>query len=507
MIQALRTLVSRRFSNLIESLENLQTPFSYYVVTFVAIVVLRDFVEDFSAHATPDVPAIFIHFFLSYTALSAALIVILQALTDVDVRRVSRVVMVSFALIWLAPVLDILIGGLNVFAPAYITESQHLLTDYFTYFGPLVKSGVTPGMRIEIGCAILLALGYTLLKTKSMGKGIVSVFLTYTIIFAYIAMPAILTRLGIHPELTPLFLPKFYFLLTVAQILYLLYRLYPGPFLTMVRDVRPLRLFHYQFMFVFGVCLAVYYGYADLSQLSIPVLDLILIFFSITFAWLYSIVTNNLEDIEIDAITNPNRVTITKSIDGKTYQQIGWLLLTLATLCALLINFSYTFMLWLFIGIYFIYSMPPLRLKRFFLVSKFLLGLNALVLAIAGYMYVTGNSIHEFPIAFIPFFLVGMTLALNFIDIKDYAGDKQAGIQTMSVLFGQKKAKQVIGVSFMLCYLMLFYIIGDSRLLLPLLFGGAVQFYFVNKKHYQEWLILVTHLVSLLGACIYFLSN
>lgn len=507
MIQALWTQVQHHFSSVIESLENLQTPFSYYVVTFVAIVLLRDFAEDFSAHATPEVPAIFIHFFLSYTALSAALIVALQALTGVDVRRVARVVMASFALIWLAPVLDILIGGLNVFAPAYITESKLILSGYFTYFGPIVQSGVTPGMRIEIGCAILLSLGYTLLKTKSVGKGIASVFLTYTIIFAYIALPAIVTHLGIHPELTPLFLPKFYFLLTLAQILYLLYRLYPGPFLTMVRDVRPLRLCHYQFMFVLGVCLAVYYGYADLSQRSIPPLDVLLIFCSITFAWMYSIVTNNLEDIAIDAISNPYRVTITKSIDRKAYQQIGWLLLVLALSCALLINFSYTFMLGLFIGIYFMYSMPPFRIKRFFLVSKFLLGLNALVLAIAGYMYVTGNSIHEFPIVFIPFFLVGMTLALNFIDIKDYAGDKQAGIQTMSVLFGQKNAKLVIGVSFMLCYLMLFYIIGDSRLLLPLLVGAVVQFYFVNKTHYQEWLILVTHLVSLFGAFVYFLSN
>jgi 4-hydroxybenzoate polyprenyltransferase len=105
-------------------------------------------------------------------------------------------------------------------------------------------------------------------------------------------------------------------------------------------------------------------------------------------------------------------------------------------------------------GFYFIYSSPPLRLKRIFIVSKFLVGSATLMAFMLGYSFFTG-SLEGFPfLSVIPAWGL-LSLSANYIDLKDYAGDRKDHIQTLPVILGMKRARVIIAISCILTYLLI----------------------------------------------------
>jgi 4-hydroxybenzoate polyprenyltransferase len=96
-----------------------------------------------------------------------------------------------------------------------------------------------------------------------------------------------------------------------------------------------------------------------------------------------------------------------------------------------------------------------------------------------------------------------VTLVINFIDLKDYEGDKKAGIKTLPVICGLKKAKLIIGGFFLISYAILNWVLLDTNLLVPGLIFGGLHFYYINKRQYQEKLVFLTYLLSLLLLFIY----
>jgi len=102
-------------------------------------------------------------------------------------------------------------------------------------------------------------------------------------------------------------------------------------------------------------------------------------------------------------------------------------------------------------------------------------------------------NIKNIPIIIYPIFLIGFTLTINFIDIKDYRGDKKLGIKTLPVLMGPKKSKLLIGLFFFLGYVFIFYI---TQLILFIILA-FLQFYLINKKSYKEKYIFIVYLLSL----------
>jgi len=130
--------------------------------------------------------------------------------------------------------------------------------------------------------------------------------------------------------------------------------------------------------------------------------------------------------------------------------------LGLALFYAGVVNFPTFFIISLFIGNYFLYSAPPLRIKRIPFFSKLLISLNSLILIILGFFIITG-SIINFPWEITIVFLIGATAVANFIDIKDYEGDKKVGVKTLPVILGIRKAKFLISLFFILTYLSVYF--------------------------------------------------
>jgi len=96
---------------------------------------------------------------------------------------------------------------------------------------------------------------------------------------------------------------------------------------------------------------------------------------------------------------------------------------------------------------------------------------------------------------------------IQFIDIKDYEGDKKEGIKTLPVVLGLKKSKRLIGAFFVLTYLSVYLVVKEKVLLIPLFVLGCIQYFLVNRKKYHERWVFIAYLLimfALLFLLIYF---
>ncbi len=279
------------------------------------------------------------------------------------------------------------------------------------------------------------------------------------------------------------------------------YALRKDYFLAVLRDIRPWRLIHFEAMLWTGIFLAKFFlpdtfsfG-ADKSPAAFSLMA------AVVFAWLFSVLTNNIVDHEIDKVANKKRPTVTSAIPLSYYKVLAAVFFGMAIIYSAAVDFTAFFLILVFVGNYFLYSMPPLRLKRVTFFSKGLIALNSLVILMLGYYLASGTIMVPGKITL--FFMVFMTAALNFIDIKDYEGDKRAGIKTLPVILGQKEAKLLISFFVAASYAFLLLIFPDYHLSPVAAALGTSQVVFINKNPYREKPIFLIYFLTILFILLY----
>ncbi len=170
---------------------------------------------------------------------------------------------------------------------------------------------------------------------------------------------------------------------------------------------------------------------------------------------MHAVHINDIVDVDIDKISNPNRPLIKKELSEKDMRETGHVWLLVALLGSWCAGFYPFFMSLIYIAAYYIYSAPPLRLRRFPGVSSFLIGIAGLATILSGFFFISANKqLQTFPMLLAAGIIVMITLAINVKDMKDIAGDKANGIITLPILFG-KNGPQVVGLCFALSFLLL----------------------------------------------------
>lgn len=496
-----------RFKGIIEKLENSRTPFYYFVLSFLFVTFVRSFFECFSdTDPFGALKLILItDYTLSYIVFATAIILLVHLVTKTELIKVAKVILPGFIVLISVPINDLIMSGGKGYDIAYLLPEIHgnLLHRFLTFFGEFYSSGMgaTPGIRVEIAFVLLAFFVYFYIKKINFIKNLFSVFAIYSIIFSVFAVPYFISfllkilKLELeHPQiLTVNLFPLILFLIGIL-LFYFADRNY---FKVILKDIRLFRLFHYEMMFFVGVFVA--YKICDpvftvsifFSFLFVPI--------SIVFAWLYSVMTNNIEDYEIDKISNQQRPLIKKEVDSALYNKTAWSFFFLALIYAGFVNFVSFFVILLFIGNYFLYSMPPFRLKRIPFFSKTFIALNSLVLVMLGFSIVSGVTIENIPVSGPLFFslLLVLTAMINFIDIKDYDGDKKEGIKTLPVLLGLKRSKILISIFFGVPYLLVFLIAKDLMTLIIFFLLGVFQVYLINRVDYKEKYVFTIYLLSI----------
>jgi len=496
----------------ISSLEGSKIPFKYFVLTFFFAVVLRIFLESFSAH-TPITAAIVFHYSLFDVSIAMSIILLFWFATGEKVKKIAKIVLPSFIVLIVVPIVDLLVTGGKGHSITYLLPGTHdnLLLRFLTFTGEFGQLGISPGIKVEGAIVLTAAFVYFFIKSKKAGltvkiaKGIFWAFLLYVLVFAYSAIlfpiKGVLDFAGLAYESVSFASIYTYLILIVVQAVPLAWLANKEYFKAIFREKQFLRLIHFEAMFVLGIVFGLC-GNIMFKLQAEQAFAFISTVIAIVLVCFFAMFSNNIADKEIDIVSNKKRAIASKSIEISKYKKISLAFLIAGLFYAAMVSFETFFFLLVFTGNYFLYSMPPLRLKRIPIISKIFISFNSLILVLLGFIFITGN-LADFPIVIIAIFLIGFTLSINFIDLKDVKGNKKAGIKTLPVLLGVKKAKILIGIFFAATYLSFALILKEFWTLPILAILAAIQFILINKKNYKEKPILALYLLSIIVLMIY----
>lgn len=492
--------------NIIHEIESSRHSLLFHFISFLAIITLRNLLECFSDH-TPILATRFLHYYLAYTILALNIIILLRFFIKGEIQKLIRVVLGGFIFILLGPLLDLLLswgGGYNI---SYFLPEVHtnIIQKFLTFFGGFEVSGVTPGIRIEIALILIALFTYVKLKTGSFLKSVFSVVAIYSLLFLYACLPLIIhllvTGMGYNYSYSDT-LMTYTYLLLLFILLILFYLIHNREILKgMVKDLRPFRILHYQMMFFLGILIYP----LKISEIFIypkNLLALMVMLAAILFACLTVIIMNNISDTHTDSANRRRNLLLAKTMSLAEYQRFGILALILMALYSLAMDFIVFFLLLCTVGNYFLYSMPPFRLKRIFFFSKLIISLNSVILVMTGFIF-AGGDVFEFPYKIAFYFTLLLTFPIQFIDIKDYEGDKAEGIKTGPVVLGLKASKILIGLFFFLAYLLTPVILKINKILPFTAAAGAVQFFLINKRKYQEQWVFTAYLLGMAALLLY----
>lgn len=479
----------------INSLEESTTPLKYTFLSFIFIITLRYFLELYSDNSELSLLR-YTHYALAYSALAGGLIILFCHGSKTSIEKTIRIILPSFLILLLPPTIDLMMSSGEGYNMAYMLPNIHsdLWQRYILFFGAFSNKGVTPGIQIEIALVVMGSFIYFSIKRNSLVIALLFSWLTYTLIFLYGAMPFLLEFIQLSLGYTYNYSDenmRDLFLVLLLVLGFWIYLLHSKSYsISLLKDMRYLRIAHFLLILLLGMVLAPEGINFDQNNFFQP----ILVCSAIIFAAIFSLITNNIEDIEIDKISNRERPTITGAIPIEHYSQIGWGCFGLSLLYASAVSIEILLLITLCIGNYFIYSIPPYRLKRVPLFSKLIIAFNTLACFLMGYL-LSGGSFN-LPLNTVALSMLALTATINFIDIKDYEGDKAAGIMTLPTLLGLKWSKRVIGAFFLLAYSLSYFVIDEDIFIIPSIITGIVLYLLINRKAYDERPIFIIYLGS-----------
>jgi 4-hydroxybenzoate polyprenyltransferase len=499
--------VIARLENIISRLEGQKIPFSYYLLIFISSLTLRNFLEIFSDTAKvpfrlfpetsnlffPAGYSIFIsfaHYYVFWIFTFLGLAIFFSLLTKTNIVSVLKTLFSFSLIITITPLFDLLITKGRGLAITYAHPKN-----IFELF-PLPNI-LTPGMLVTSLTAAFLTFVYCKIKTNKWTRGLWGAVILYSLLTFLSALPVVIK--ATHPlQIIRVLLIAIFFEFII--ILFLANKVY---FRAVFKDLRWLRIIHYLSMICFGILIS---RHALIKSIGANLSSFLLTVIAFILSWVGAMMLNDAEDYEIDLRSNQGRALVNNVVSkNELINWSSWLFLA-AAIFALGVNSQTSFFVVLVIGNSCLYSLPPLRLKRVPIFSKLFISFSSLVLVMLGYLF-AGGEILRFPPVVTWYFIVFVTLAMNLIDLKDVEGDTQAGIKTLPVIFGIRKAKIITGGFLFVAYFTLALILLDLRILLPAATLGIIQFMLINRKAFREKWVLLTHIAGMIALFSYLSSS
>ncbi|MBU2037453.1 UbiA family prenyltransferase [Patescibacteria group bacterium] len=521
-------------AKLIEKEINL--PFA--VLSILAVILIRACLELFSSPwYLGDIFSaffIFLNFPLYFCSVIFSLVLITYYFTGLEFKKVFNLGVLFSSVILLPPIIDLIVSGGRGLGMAYLffDSFSEMLPSLLSFFGKFIEPGITLGIRIEV-VLVLAGIAYlTYLKSKSFKKTIFALVVSYLVLFFLFSFPSIFAILfgnidyyrvanqpagsaayqslsdllsnslanGVHnlqglpTDKTLLFNQQLYilinrllWLIVLAQSVWLFYLGAPKVFKAWLKNLRWERVFYYWAISILGLFISFQWMSIDYSFNPVDILGLIVFFILVALSFWLAVGINDLYDIETDSISSPNRPlaigTITVGQQNLINLFLGlFILMGLAT-----INYAVLVLLLVFQAVYFIYSVPPLRLKRIFGLSSLLVGFNALLVMMAGFYFIAPiQKISFFPKHVLAMALFSFTLVAGIKDIKDYEGDKTNEIMTIPVVFGLKWGKRILGALAVLALLAVAWLTSLKSIAITSLIFSPILFVLINREDYEE---------------------
>jgi len=275
--------------------------------------------------------------------------------------------------------------------------------------------------------------------------------------------------------------------------------LYPSLTREIIRDLRPLRILHYVVLALLGIAVL---GNDEIIAAFFTNKETMLVFplfiVALTYAAVFAIVTNNIEDLEADKLTNQSRPLVLGTVNKSTYLLAGIICLAYSLLLSFLVQKEMFFGIFAISTGYYLYSCRPFRIKKIPIISKLFIGLNSFVVAMCGFV-LAGGRLNHFPLSWVLFILLPLSLSANFVDLKDTEGDRKTGVKTLPVLFGERKAKAFIAACTICTYLMAAILINIIWFYPLVTLMAVIHCYLLYRKPYNEKPVFIVYISGLLG--------
>lgn len=508
----------KRLETIFERIEATPLSLRSFILALLAIISVRVAIElffdgikfRFADHFLYQ----FSHHYLIFTLIYLTSLPLIVWFARVTIRQAALILLFGFLVIWTPPIVDEIISGGDGFWSFYAFDSlPGLVERYVTFFGDKPEVGITYGVRFEIGIVLLLMATYIIVKTRSFWRMLFGTLALYTNLFIIGVFPSLLTALMLGPEkgflnVTELDVarvmlsPESLFLLNppdVSVVLALKMDLVYATLLPLVivglllmffrpllralwHNLRLPQVIYHLGLFTLGAGLVLLYeGHTafELNWLHLSALPLLA--YAVVLAWITSVIVNDLYDTRIDALTNQYRPLITHAISPELYATIGCLTFGGSIFFAALVSTQFALLVILYQAIAWLYSAPPLRLKRFPGIATILAASASLLIFFGGYIvFSVEKNLTNLPWSISLLLFFAYTVLLPIKDFKDIAGDQADGVTTLPILWGESKAKRIIGALAFLIFISSPFVL-DIRHLFPVaFFFGSIAYWLLQ---------------------------
>ncbi len=506
-----------RIRKIFEQIEDRPLMLSTWAIALLAIIAVRIGIENALEHLTfrfaDQYFYQFSHHFLTFTIIFLVALPIVAWAGQVAIRKAANILLASFFIIWTPPIVDEIISqGTGLWSFYSFDSLLGLLRRYLTFFGDKPEIGITYGVRFEVGIVVVFILFYTWIKSRSLVRTLSAGLALYTALFIIGVLPSIVTLLLLGPNIgflavtehdivrlmlspAPLFIlnpPDIASVLAIKMSLIdasllvliatgLVFAYFREMFWILFRNARFPQLAYHAGLFAIGAALTFLYGETSFKPDIFHILGTFILLVAVECAWIASVVVNDFRDTDIDRISNPSRPLVTGAIDPSTYRTIGFLFFTASLFLAAIVSTQAALLLVLYQAIAYLYSADPLRLKSIPVIATALAaGASLLILFMGFIVFSTEKNIVALPVT-IPWLLFFAYLAIIPVkDFKDTEGDRADGVMTLPVLFGEERAKRLIG-AFVFCIFVISPFALSLRALFPLgLFFGAIGYWMLQ---------------------------
>lgn len=511
------------FLKLIESIENTPLTLKSFSVAFFALIIARLTVENtlglFRESSFFFFFFEFTHTLLFFLCSFLIMLPIVWWAGAVDLKKAANILLFGFLIILTPPIIDTWIFQGGHFWSFYEFDGlRGLFIRFFTLFGDTPDIGITYGVRVEV-VLVTIALGlYAFLKSGRVRKGLLVSLLSYTTLFILGTFPSWITLLVLafqkglfaitSSDVAALFLSpeqvlgrdlsdfrsvlNFKMSLVYALLIsllgsLLLFRQAPTYFLALLRNARFPQLVYHAGLLFLGMLLALYFSDGHFEFEFFHLLGIIVLLIAVESAWLASVIINDIHDTKIDALTNPDRPLIKSTIPTELYSVFSALFFIVSLVFSGIVSFSALLILLAYQAIAWLYSAPPLRLKKYPLLATFLAAFAGILVLIAGATSLSEtHDISTLPLPILSYLFIAYFLALPIKDFKDIAGDRNDHVYTIPVLLGAELGKQVIGALTFLLFVFSPFVLHARPLFFPALLFGALAFLALQKGTNDE---------------------
>lgn len=543
----------KALSQILDNLENKPFGFGLFVATFLSIVILRSFLENFAALNIGGYNFFFqwtaglVHFPLWFLNVFIWTSIIAYLFTKEKIIKIARLMIFSFPIILFPVIIDLMLtAGEGVELSYLFPQSIKELFSQTLYF--FTNKNLSIGLRAEIFISSAAVIFYAYRKTKNILKTIGATIIFYTTLIAiHGSLPGIIfifeksirdfsSATDIYSYYGSVLLSNWsmligrgyfpvnqaprefiYGIFNLATALFIFIMLNIGlllffyfwdkeKFLAFLKNLRMERLAHYWLMAILGIGIS-YITFDKLPPFStFNILSIIVFLLSIVAFRVSAIYFNDINDIKCDFISNPNRPLVSNKISIEDAQNISLSAFLLSLWGASILGYRILLFMLCAHALSFVYSSPPLRLKNLPIVNSFLIAAASLIFTMAGFFMVSSSlEFADFPKKFILLIIICGTLAANLKDVKDIKGDVAVGTKTIPVIFGEKLGKKIIG-AFMFCAMIIApLILNQFWLVPPGLFFGIFVFFAINKDNYHEKTVIAAYFAYLLTISLFYI--